>query len=68
VNLSGCDMRKANLTTVNLGRVNLKGANLEGIKYDRITLSFLIGLDLNETRISQDLRKDIEKLRSKENF
>jgi uncharacterized protein YjbI with pentapeptide repeats len=67
VNLSGADLRGANLTSLGLQEVNFKGANLEGIKYDEndeTTLMQLANSNLKEAKISPDLQKDIEKIRS----
>ena len=68
VNLSGADLRGANLTSLGLLAVDFKGANLEGIKYDKATLMMLANSNLMETKISPDLQKDIEKFRSGRGF
>jgi len=63
-NLSGCDLRGANLTAVVLKDVDMRDANLEGIRYDDATLGFLAGLDLSRAKIDANLRKDLEELGS----
>jgi len=67
VNLSGADLRGANITSLGLLAVDFKGANLEGIKYDKndkTTLMMLANSNLMEAKISPDLQRDIEKFRS----
>jgi hypothetical protein len=44
--------------------VDLSGSNLEGIKYDQITLQSLAGSKLNGAKMSADLKKDLEEVRS----
>jgi len=63
VNLSGSDLRDANLTLV-LMDADLRGANLEGIKYDPLTLQFLASADLEGARIGADLRKALDRQRT----
>jgi uncharacterized protein YjbI with pentapeptide repeats len=44
--------------------VDLSGSNLEGIEYDQITLQSLAGSRLDGAKISADLKKDLEEIRS----
>jgi hypothetical protein len=46
-----------------LVNVDLSGANLIGVKYDQVGLSMIAGSKLDNTKMSADMRKDIEKLR-----
>jgi uncharacterized protein YjbI with pentapeptide repeats len=64
VNLSGSDLSGANLTIVAMKDVDLSGSNLEGIKYDKITLLSLAGSNLEGAKMSADLQKDLEAVRS----
>ena len=43
---------------------DFRGANLQGIKYDSIALGFFAVSKLDGAKISADLQKDLEKLRS----
>jgi uncharacterized protein YjbI with pentapeptide repeats len=64
VNLSGADMSGADLNMTGLSGVDLRRANLLGIKYDKITLPFIAASNLEGAKMSADLQKDIEKIRS----
>jgi uncharacterized protein YjbI with pentapeptide repeats len=64
VNLSGSDLRRADLTLMILEDVDLRGANLEEIKYGRSTLQFLAASRLEGAKMSKDLQKDLEDFRT----
>jgi uncharacterized protein YjbI with pentapeptide repeats len=64
VNLSGADLRSADLSQMALNGVDLRRANLLGIKYSEITLQFIATVNLEGAKMSADLQKDIEKIRS----
>ncbi len=63
VSLVGTDLRNADLSMIMMMNVTLNGANLEHIKYDEFTLQNLLNSRLNGTRMSEDLRKDLDRLR-----
>ena len=44
--------------------VDLSNANLEGIKYDKFSLQNILNCKLNKTRMSEDLKNDLESLRA----
>jgi uncharacterized protein YjbI with pentapeptide repeats len=64
VNLAGADLRNANLTMIMMIGVDLSDANLERIKYDKFSLQNLLNSKLNGTRMSEDLKNDLESLRA----
>jgi len=64
VNLSGADLRNADLNRTALVNVDLSGANLVGIKYDDQILPMIASSKLDNAKMSADMQKDIEKLRS----
>jgi len=64
VNLTGADLRSANLTMIMMVGVDLSNANLEGIKYDKFSLQNILNCRLNETRMSGNLKNDLESLRT----
>jgi len=64
VNLAGADLRGADFNTTGLIGVDLGRANLLEIKYDRITLQFIASCNLEGAKMSADLQKDLENLRS----
>ena len=63
VSLAGTDLRNADLSMIMMMNVDFDGANLEHIKYDEFTLQNLLNSRLNKTSMSEDLKKDLERLR-----
>jgi len=61
---SGADLRGAIFDTVASINADFRGANLEGIEYDDAALRFFANSNLEGAKISMDLQKDLEKLRS----
>ena len=57
-------MSGADLKMMGLSGVDLRRANLLGIKYDKTTLPFIAASNLEGAKMSADLQKDIEKIRS----
>ena len=64
VNLSGADLANADLNRTALVNVDLSGANLVGIKYDDLILPMIAACKLDNAKMSAEMQKDIEKLRS----
>jgi uncharacterized protein YjbI with pentapeptide repeats len=64
VSLAETDLGNADLTMIMMMNVDFSGANLEHIKYDEFTLQNLLNSRLNKTSMSEDLRKDLDRLRS----
>jgi uncharacterized protein YjbI with pentapeptide repeats len=64
VNLAGADLRGADFNTTGLIGVDLGRANLLGIKYDKLALQFIAACNLEGAKMSADLQKDLEDLRS----
>jgi uncharacterized protein YjbI with pentapeptide repeats len=64
VNLSRSDLSGANITLLAMQGVDLSGSNLEGIKYDDLTLKSIAGSNLIGAKMSADLQKAVEELRS----
>ena len=65
VSLAGTDLTNADLSMIMMINVDFNGANLEHIKYDKFTLQNLLNSRLNGTRMSEDLKKDLDRLRAK---
>ena len=63
VSLAGADLTNADLSMIMMMNVDFSGANLEHIKYDEFTLQNLLNCRLNETSMSEDLKKDLDRLR-----
>lgn len=61
---SGADLRGAIFDTVASINADFRGANLEGIEYDDAALRFFANSNLEGAKMSMDLQKDLEKLRS----
>jgi len=66
VNLSGADLRNAEFNQTALVNVDLSGANLVGIKYDNQILPMIASSKLDNAKMSANMRKDLEKLRSEQ--
>jgi uncharacterized protein YjbI with pentapeptide repeats len=65
-NFSGADLRGAIFDTSAFENADFRDANLEGIKYDGIALQFFAVSNLKGAKLSADLQKDLEKLRTDE--
>ena len=61
---SGADLSGAIFDTCAFENADFRGADLLGIKYDSIALGFFAVSKLDGAKISADLQKDLEKLRS----
>ena len=64
LNFSGADLRGAVIEKTAFENCDFSEANLEGIKYDDIALQFFAISNLKGAKMSMDLQKDLEKLRS----
>ena len=64
LNFSGADLRGAVIEKTAFENCDFSEANLEGIKYDDIALQFFSISNLQGAKMSMDLQKDLEKLRS----
>ena len=64
LNFSGADLRGAIIEKTAFEKCDFSGANLEGIKYDDIALQFFSISNLQGAKMSMDLQKGLEKLRS----
>jgi len=60
----GANLSGATFNTSAIENADFSGANLQGIKYDSIALNFFAGSKLDGARMSADLQKDLENLRS----
>ncbi len=63
-NFSGADLSGAVFDTSAFENADFTGANLQGIKYDSIALDFFAVSKLDGAKMSADLQRDLEKLRS----
>ncbi|MGA8831546.1 MAG: pentapeptide repeat-containing protein, partial [Desulfomonilaceae bacterium] len=63
-NFSGADLRGVIFDTSAFENADFRGANLQGVKYDSIALGFFAVSKLDGAKMSEDLKSDLEKLRS----
>jgi uncharacterized protein YjbI with pentapeptide repeats len=61
---SGADLSGAVFDTSAFENADFTNANLQGIKYDSIALGFFAVSKLDGAKMSANLQKDLEKLRS----
>jgi uncharacterized protein YjbI with pentapeptide repeats len=60
--MSWADLSGSDLSESQLSRAEFYGTNLEHIKYDEFTLQNLLNSRLNGTRMSEDLKKDLDSM------
>jgi uncharacterized protein YjbI with pentapeptide repeats len=63
-NFNGADLSGVTFDTCAFENADFSGANLQGIKYDSIALGFFAASKLDGAKMSADLQRDLQKLRS----